>query len=109
MQRDGTCSCIEELDQRELANDFAEQLTCELIENMGGVCPAMMDFVVEQVIARFVHVAVFCHDENLEHSERKTLDAVEKYLFKLSRTTPAALKLIMDEQRIKEGPANARN
>jgi hypothetical protein len=106
---DGQCSCINDLGQLQIADTFAEEVACHFVDTMGGTCPEMMDYVVERVIARLVHVAVWNHDETLEHSERKTLDATAEYLFRLSKTTPAALKIIMDESARSKEPSNARN
>lgn len=103
------CTCIKDLSQLELADRYGEAMACEFVETFGGLCPVMMDYAVERVVARLIHIAVWKHDENLEHSERKTLDAVAEYLFKLSKTTPAALKIIMDEAAKRGEPANARN
>ena len=71
-QSDDECSCIGELEQLHLADQYAEQVACEFVETFGGVCPSMLDYVTERIIARLVHVAVMNRDENLIVSERKT-------------------------------------
>lgn len=109
MQHNHDCPCISDLAQLEYCDQFAEHLACHFVDTMGNKCPPMMDYLVERIIARLVHMAVWNRDENLEHSERKTLDAVADYLFRLSKTTPAALKVIMDEAAKKGEPANARH
>lgn len=106
---DGNCTCVGDIEQQHLVDTYAEHVVCEFVDSFGAVCPAMMDFIIERILARLVHVAVWNYDNNLEHSERKTLDATADYIFRLSKTAPAALKIIMDDAARKKEPANARN
>lgn len=103
------CTCINELDKLQLADDYAEAIACQLVDDFGSTCVPMLNYVTERLIARIVHVAVLNADQNLSVSERKTLDAVADHLLRLSKTAPAALKIIMDEAARKENPVNASN
>lgn len=104
MVDDGTCSCLHKLEKLEMVSNYANAAASEFVDEVGGLCPDMLDHVVEQVVVRLVHIAVFRRDENLEASERRLLAAVEDYLHRISRTAPAALKVIRDEAEKKENP-----
>ena len=104
MSQPDQCTCVHELDKLHIVNEYADNVACDFVDVFGGICPEMMDYVVQNIVVRFVHMAVWSHDHNLEHNERKTLDAVAAYLTKLSATGPAALKIIMDEAKMKGEP-----
>jgi hypothetical protein len=109
MRRDD-CRCIHDLKNLELVDHYAEDLAEEIAESFGGTCSQMMDFFVERLIARVVHMQALSHDETLGGDpSTKLLDAVQQHIHRLSGVVPAALKVILDEARMKEGATNARH
>lgn len=109
MPNDSECACVNDLEKLYLADEYAELMACEFVESFGEVCPPMMDYVIERTIVRLVHLAIMNRDDGTEASERKTLDATAEYIFRLSKTAPATLKIIMDDAARKGEPANASN
>lgn len=104
------CKCSRDLEKLELADQFAEYIAAEIGDTFGGICAPMMDFFVERLIARVAHMQALSHDETLgSEPNLKLLNAVEKNIFRLSGTAPAALKVILDEARVREGDSNARH
>lgn len=99
------CTCISELDKVQLAAEYAEKIACDFVDDFGGSCTPMFQHVVAGIMVRFAHLAILSKDERLVHSERKTLDAVAEYLIQLSKTAPAALKVIMDDAERRENPS----
>jgi hypothetical protein len=101
------CRCIDDIEKQQVIKDYAEQVVCDAIDTFEGLCPEMIAFAVEQIVARLVHVTVLSYDETLYLQETKTINAVAKHIDKMSRTTPAALHQIIQES--KEGGPSARN
>jgi hypothetical protein len=108
MQHD-ECKCSGNLEKLEIVDQYAENIAAEIADTVGGVCTPMFNFFVERLVARVAHMAVLSGDETLGPDNPKLFDAVERRLFQLSGTAPAALKIILDEARAKEGDTNARH
>jgi hypothetical protein len=102
---DEVCTCVTDLDKMEIVTQYAEKVACDFVDDFGGSCRPMFQHVVAGIMVRFAHLAVLSNDENVSASERKTLDAVEAYLIQLSKTAPAALKVIMDDAERRENPS----
>jgi hypothetical protein len=109
MQR-GECTCVGNLEKMELVDQYAEHIAEEIGDTMGGTCGPMMNFFVERLVARIMHMQAMSNDETISYEiTDKLLTAVRDGLFRLSGTAPAALKVIIDEARAREGDANARH
>ena len=108
MQHD-ECKCTRDMEKLGIVDDYAEQIAEDIADTVGALCPPMFDFFVERLVARVVHMAVLSGDDTLTPDNPKLFDAVGQRLFKLSGTAPAALKVVLDEARAREGESNARH
>jgi hypothetical protein len=108
MSRD-ECRCSSDIEKLEMIDQYAETIAEDIAETVGGLCTPMFDFFAERLIARVAHMVVLGGDPSLGPENPKLLDAVEQRLSKFSGTAPAALRIILDEARAKEGATNARH
>lgn len=102
------CACVRDLEKRAIMEGFVEDVMVEVVDLIGGICPPMVDFTIEELVARLIHCAVYTHDESIETDQRRTAEAVEKYLYRLAKVLPATVVRIMKEVEQRENP-NARN
>lgn len=106
---DVDCACVRDLETRETMAGFANEVACEVVDMVGGTCPPMVDYTLDELIARLVHVAVMAHDEALDDEDvKRTVEAVEKYALKLAKRLPSVVARIMEEKKQMESP-NARH
>jgi hypothetical protein len=75
------------------------------------MCPEMINFLVDQTVARLVHIALMHEDRELDPTmemyDARTLDRAHDRLITMSGTLPAVLQVIMTEGRA--GERNASN
>jgi hypothetical protein len=105
------CNCLSSLERQQVAKDYAESVSAAFVEDVGGFCPEMINYVVEHIVSRLVYVQIIS-SEFSEGRERIVNDdvAVEraaKQLFEMSRTAPAVLSEILNEMRVVRGEKNA--
>lgn len=98
------CKCVRDLAKREIMMEFCNEVACEVVEMIGGICPQMVDFTIDELVARLVHCAVYTHDDTIETDERRTAEAVEQYLIALSKKLPSVVVRIMNDMNQRENP-----
>ena len=99
------CKCAGTLEIIHAANDYAETVAAQLVEDWTGGCPELVDLAVDHIVARLIHVQVIAHDDGLGEGQR-LLTAVEKTLRRASTRLPALLSTIIEEAN-KKGVKNA--
>lgn len=98
------CACFRDLAKREIMMNFCNDVTNEVVDMIGGICPQMVDFTIDELVARLVHCAVYTHDNTIETDERRTAEAVELYLVALSKKLPSVVVRIMNDMNQRENP-----
>lgn len=102
------CRCIEDLSKRQIIIDYADLIVNDVFNTLGGNCPEVLEFAVEQVVIRLVHVIASIRHNEREIDDTKVFDEVGKVLHKIERTSPGVLNLIIQEYRARENE-NARH
>jgi hypothetical protein len=96
------CRCLESLEKRQLVTDFADLVVNDVCITLGGHCPEMMEFGVEQVVIRLIHVLASIRHYEREVDDIVVFDEVGKILHSIEKKSPGLLNLVIQEYRAKE-------
>jgi len=96
------CSCIEDMTKRQIVTDYADLIVNDIFSTLGGNCPEVLDFVVEQVAVRMVHVLASIRHFERETDDPRVFDEVGKILHGIERRSPGVLNLVIQEYRARE-------
>ena len=96
------CDCMEQIEKRQIIADYANVLVNDLYRTFGGSCEEVLEFSVEQVVVRLVHVLAAIRHHEREIDDRVVYDEVSKMLTKIESKSPGMLSLILQEYRAVE-------
>lgn len=96
------CECIHDIEKRQGVINLADLVIAEVVEQLGSHCEAIVEFGVEQVVLRLVHLLASMRHLEREYDDPKVYEEVRKILTKFDRQSPALLGTIIQEYRAKE-------
>lgn len=91
-----------------MVTDYAEIVTSDVMNTLGEHCHEMLEFGVEQVVIRLLHVLAAVKHFEREVDDPKVFGEVADSLYQLSRRSPGLLNVVLQERRVVEEP-NARH
>ena len=103
-----SCPCLEDLAKRQMVTDYSEVVVNDVLNVLGEHCQEMLEFGVEQVVIRLMHVMAAIKHHEREIDDPKVYTEVADFLFQMSRRSPGLLNVLLEERKHVEAP-NARH
>lgn len=101
---DGECTCVHTLEQQEHVKEYANDLVTEAVEALGVHCTEILEFGVEQIVIRLVHVLASMRHLEREPHDPRVYEEVRTILTRYDRMSPGLLNIIIQEYKAKEQP-----
>lgn len=103
-----SCPCLEDLAKRQIVTDYSEVVVNDVLNVLGEHCQEMLEFGVEQVVIRLLHVLAAVKHYEKEVDDPKVYTEVADFLFQMSRRSPGLLNVMLQERKVTEN-GNARH
>jgi hypothetical protein len=97
-----SCDCIEDISKRQHVIDYADVVVSDVLETFGIHCEEILEFGIEQIVLRLIHVLACTRHHEREFDDPKVFQEVRDILFKYDRQSPGLLGVIIQEYRAKE-------
>ena len=98
------CSCLDNLEKRQMVTDYAELITNDVLRVLAEHCEDMLEFGVEQITIRLLHVLAAIKHHEREIDDPRVFGEVAALLHSMSRRSPGLLNVVLQERRVVEKP-----